>query len=132
MQSHAVCQTVNKLAASATSPDRVKFQAVIKSAARAASLRGGRASGRFDHVFFVIFGRASGPKNNQNHGLCSWSPKSFNFNLSAHESRASGQLSSRKEHPLSVLRKGCRVNTQLGSHKSPYLKGPQRRFFINF
>ena len=35
--------------ASAASPDYVKFQAVIKSAASAASLRGGRASGRLDH-----------------------------------------------------------------------------------
>ena len=53
----------NKSAASAASPDYVKFQAVIKSAASAASLRGGRASGRLDHGFFcAIFGRASGQK----------------------------------------------------------------------
>ena len=38
-----------KLAASAASPDYIKFQAMIKSAASAASLRGGRASGRLDH-----------------------------------------------------------------------------------
>ena len=51
---------MNKSAASAASPDYVKFQAVIKSAASAASLRGGRASGRLDHgFFFAIFGRAS-------------------------------------------------------------------------
>ena len=55
---------MNKSAASAASPDYVKFQAVIKSAASAASPRGGRASGRLDHgvVFFAIFGRASGQK----------------------------------------------------------------------
>ena len=51
----AVGEFVDKSAASAASPDSVKFQAVIKSAARAASLRGGRASGRLDHGFFVQF-----------------------------------------------------------------------------
>ena len=64
---------MNKSAASAASPDYVKFHAVIKSAASAASLRGGRASGRLDHgFFFAIFGRASGQKiskNCQNLGL---------------------------------------------------------------
>ena len=60
---HAVRESVNKSAASAASTDYVKFQAGIKSAASAASLRGGRASGRLDHVvFFAIFGRASGQK----------------------------------------------------------------------
>ena len=62
----AVREFVNKSAASAASRDYVKFQAVIKSAASAASLRGGRASGRLDHglffTFFTIFGRASGQK----------------------------------------------------------------------
>ena len=59
----AVREFANKSAASAASPDYVKFQAVIKSAASAASLRGGRASGRLDHgLFFAIFGRASGQK----------------------------------------------------------------------
>ena len=54
---------MNKSAASAASMDYVKFQAVIKSAARAISLRGGRASGRLDHGYvFAIFGRASGQK----------------------------------------------------------------------
>ena len=54
---------MNKSAASAASLDSVKFQAVIKSAASAASLPGGRASGRLDHIFFfALFGRASGPK----------------------------------------------------------------------
>ena len=62
----AVRESVNKPAASAASPDYVKFQAVIKSAASAASLRGGRASGRLDHGFFcAIFGRASGQKNSK-------------------------------------------------------------------
>ena len=37
---------MNKSAASAASPDYIKFQAVIKSAASAASLRRGRASGK--------------------------------------------------------------------------------------
>ena len=56
-----VREFVKKSAASAASPDHVKFQAVIKSAASAASLRGGRASGRFDHgLLFAFFGRASG------------------------------------------------------------------------
>ena len=37
------------------------LEAAIKSAASAASLRGGRASGRLDHVFFCAsFERASG------------------------------------------------------------------------
>ena len=45
----------NKSAASAASPDYVNFQAVIKSAASAASLRGGRASGRLDHGLFSQF-----------------------------------------------------------------------------
>ena len=45
---------------SAASLDYVNFQAVIKSAASAASLRGGHASGRLDPaVFLLIFGRAS-------------------------------------------------------------------------
>ena len=58
---HAVREFANKSAASAASLDYVKFQAVIKSAASAASVRGGRASGRLDHdYFFAIFGRASG------------------------------------------------------------------------
>ena len=43
--------------------EKLNFQAVIKSAASTASLRGGRASGRLDHGFcFAIFGRASGQK----------------------------------------------------------------------
>ena len=54
---------MNKSAASAASKDYVKLQAVIKSAASAASPCGGRASGRLDHGhFFAIFGRASGQK----------------------------------------------------------------------
>ena len=54
---------MNKSAASAASLDYVKFQAVIKSAASAASLRGGRASGRLDRGFFcAIVGRASAQK----------------------------------------------------------------------
>ena len=53
----------NKPAASAAALVYVKFQAVVRSAASAASLRGGRASGRLDHgVFCAIFGRASGQK----------------------------------------------------------------------
>ena len=57
---HGVRESANKSAASAASPDYVKFQAVIKSAASAASLRGGRASGRLDHGhLFAIVGRAS-------------------------------------------------------------------------
>ena len=64
---------MNKSAASAASPDYVKFEAVINSAASAASLCGGRASGRLDHgYFFAIFGRASAQKiakNRQNLGL---------------------------------------------------------------
>ena len=64
---NAVREFVNKSAASAASLDYVKFQAVKKSAARAASPRGGRASGRLDHGFFgANVGRAS----SQNLGLC--------------------------------------------------------------
>ena len=54
---YAVRESANKSAASAASPVYVKFQAVIKSAASAASLRGGRASGRLDHGFFRIFSK---------------------------------------------------------------------------
>ena len=49
----AVREFVKKSAASAASLDYVKLQAVIKSAASAASLRGGRASGRLDHGHFL-------------------------------------------------------------------------------
>ena len=59
-QRDGVRESVNKSAASAASPDYVKFQSVNKSAASAVSLRGGCASGRLDHViFFAFFGRAS-------------------------------------------------------------------------
>ena len=51
---HAVREFANKSAASAASPDYLKFEAVIKSAASAASLCGGRASGRLDHMFFFV------------------------------------------------------------------------------
>ena len=58
-----VREFVNKSAASAASPDCVKFQAVIKSAASAASLRGGRASGRLDHgPLFAILAALAGKK----------------------------------------------------------------------
>ena len=63
-------ESVNKSAASAASPDYVNFQAVIKSAASAASLRGGRASGRLDHDFFLRFLAALAAKHSQNLGLC--------------------------------------------------------------
>ena len=51
----AVRESVIRAAASAASPVYVKFQAVIKSAASAASLRGGRASGRLDRGLFSYF-----------------------------------------------------------------------------
>ena len=51
----AVREFVKKLAASAAFRNYVKFQAMIKSAASAASLRGGRASGRLDHGLFLQF-----------------------------------------------------------------------------
>ena len=58
---NGVRESVNKSAGSAASPDYVKFQAVIKSAASAASPRGGLAISRLDHgLVFVIFGHASG------------------------------------------------------------------------
>ena len=54
-------RTANKSAASAASPSYVKFRAVIKLTACAASLRGGRTSGRLDPgFFFAIVGRADG------------------------------------------------------------------------
>ena len=53
---------VNQSAASAASPDYVKFQAVMKSAASGASPRGGCASGRLDHRPFVQFLGALVPK----------------------------------------------------------------------
>ena len=52
MSLNAVRESANKLAASAASLDYAKFEAVIKSAASADSLRGSRASGRLDHGFF--------------------------------------------------------------------------------
>ena len=55
LHNFAVREFANKSAASAASPDYVKFKAVIKSAASAASLRGGRASGRLDHGVFSQF-----------------------------------------------------------------------------
>ena len=58
----AVREFANKSAASAADPDYVKFQAVIKSAASAASLRGGRSSGRLDHGLFLQFLGALAPK----------------------------------------------------------------------
>ena len=45
---------MNKSAASAASPDYVKFQIVVKSAASAASRRGGRASGGLDHDLLQV------------------------------------------------------------------------------
>ena len=60
---NTVRELVNESAASTASLDYVKFQAVIKSAASAALLRGGRASGRMDHGFLLsIFGCASSQK----------------------------------------------------------------------
>ena len=52
---YAVRELANKSAASAASPDYVKFQAVIKSTASVASPRRGRASGLLDHGFFCAF-----------------------------------------------------------------------------
>ena len=54
---------MNTSAANAASLDYVKFQAVLKSAASAASLHGGRASGRLDHIVFVQFLGALAPKS---------------------------------------------------------------------
>ena len=51
----AVRESITKSAARAASLDYVKFQAVIKLASSAASLRGGHASGRLDHVYFLHF-----------------------------------------------------------------------------
>ena len=59
----AVRESANKSAASAASLDYAKFQAVIKSAASAASLRGGRASGRLDHGFLLQYLGALAPKH---------------------------------------------------------------------
>ena len=61
----AVREFANKSAASAASPDYIKFQAVIKSAASAASLHGDRASGRLDHGFFSQFWAALAAKKLQ-------------------------------------------------------------------
>ena len=59
--SSGVREAVNESAASLASLDCVKFQAVIKSAASAASLRGGRATSRLDHdCCSAIVGRAGG------------------------------------------------------------------------
>ena len=64
----AVREFANKSAASAASPDYVKFQAVNKSAASAASLsRRPRWRPTGSRLFFVIFGRASGQKISKNH-----------------------------------------------------------------
>ena len=64
-QPHGVREFANKPAASTASPDYVKFQAVVKSAASAASLRGGRASGRLDHGPFSQFLAAPAAKKNR-------------------------------------------------------------------
>ena len=61
----AVREFANKSAASAASPEYVKFQAVNKSAASAGSLRGGRASGRLDHGYFSQFLAALAAKKKQ-------------------------------------------------------------------
>ena len=66
----AVQEFANKSAASAASLDYVKFQAVIKSAASAASLCGGRASGHLDQTFFWQVLAVLAAKNSQNLGLC--------------------------------------------------------------
>ena len=73
--SNGVRESANKSTASTASPDYVKIQAAIKSAASAASLRRGRTSSRLDHgFFFVQFFCALAPnkivKNSQNLGLC--------------------------------------------------------------
>ena len=51
----AVRESVDKSAASAASPDYVKFQAVIKSAASAASHRGGRLAADLIMACFLQF-----------------------------------------------------------------------------
>ena len=58
-------EAVKKSAASAASLEYVKFQAVIKPAASAASLRGGRARGRLGHGYFFQFLAALKAKNIQ-------------------------------------------------------------------
>ena len=69
---YAVRESVNKSAASATSLDYVKFEAVIESAASAASLREGRASGRLDHGLFVSnFARPKKYQKNEQAGRVS-------------------------------------------------------------
>ena len=71
----AVRGSANKSVASAASLDYVNFQAMIKSAASAASLRAGRVNGRLDHVlFFAMFGRAGGHKHCENLELCGVEP----------------------------------------------------------
>ena len=66
---YAVREFVNKSAASAASPVYVKFQAVIKSAASAATLRGGHGSGRLDPGHFPTFSVRWRLRNRQNFGL---------------------------------------------------------------
>ena len=72
---------MNKSASSAASLDYVKFEAAIKSAASAASLRGGRASGRLDHGFFFLhfFGCASAQKIIKSNEGAKLSDKSKNW-----------------------------------------------------
>ena len=68
-----VRESAKKSAASAASPDYVKSQAVNKSAASAASLCGGRASGRLHRAFLRIFWpswQQKISKNVQNLQLC--------------------------------------------------------------
>ena len=63
LRKDAVRESANKSAASIASGDYVKFRAVIKSAASAASPRGSRASGWLDHsLSCAFFGRTSGQK----------------------------------------------------------------------
>ena len=126
--SHAVREFVNKSAASAASPDYVRFQAVIKSAASAASLRGGRASGRLDHGFFcAIFGRASGPKKYQE--ILKISDSVFSKELW----RSSSQTPHKK---ASELAKSCRgypgVLQKIQTGVPRHAQKSQLIFFIDF
>ena len=77
-----VRESVNELAASAASPDYIKCQAAIKSAASAASLREGHASDRLDHgLLFAIFGNASEQNRSKDLGLCASLHKHCQFAL---------------------------------------------------
>ena len=100
----AVREFTKKSAASAASPDYGKFQAEIKSAASAASLRGGRASGRLDHGLFWPRERSKNDKN----GLKTRLTKKTTFSILVRRPRALPRARSPGPRPR-ACEEGCKI-----------------------